>query len=163
MLVLPISQSSIVFVSLIHDGIFLPSWFMFCRQNFHIRRHFFCCQSFFQIQRAGGLLHTIFCFTYSRICRKNLPCKFAVQICRANLPQGFAGYLLREFAVAICRGIFVFVSKFFLVYVTKSCFYESKPFSYVSKTFLLLRFSLSAVFFCCCCCSGSYGPPHILL
>ena len=99
----------------------------------------------------------------ARICRANLPQQFAVAICRENMPQEFAGYLLREFAVAICRGIFVFVSKFFLVYVTKSCFYESKPFSYVSKTFLLLRFSLSAVFFCCCCCSGSYGPPHILL
>ena len=98
-----------------------------------------------------------------QICRANLPQQFAVAICRENMPQEFAGYLLREFAVAICRGIFVFVSKFFLVYVTKSCFYESKPFSYVSKTFLLLRFSLSAVFFCCCCCSGSYGPPHILL
>ena len=83
----------------------------------------------------------------ARICRANLPQQFAVAICRENMPQEFAGYLLREFAVAICRGIFVFVSKFFLVYVTKSCFYESKPFSYVSKTFLLLRFSLSAVFF----------------
>ena len=83
----------------------------------------------------------------ARICRANLPQQFAVAICRENMPQEFAGYLLREFAVAICRGIFVFVSKFFFVYVTKSCFYESKPFSYVSKTFLLLRFSLSAVFF----------------
>ena len=102
MLVLPISQSSIVFVSLIHDGIFLPSWFMFCRQNFHIRRHFFCCQSFFQIQRAGGLLHTIFCFTYSRICRKNLPCKFAVQICRNNLQWLFAARICRRNLPAIC-------------------------------------------------------------
>ena len=104
MLVLPISQSSIVFVSLIHDGIFLPSWFMFCSQNFHIRRHFFCCQSFFQIQRAGGLLHTIFCFTYSRICRKNLPCKFAATICSGYLPREYAAGICRLFAPRICRG-----------------------------------------------------------
>ena len=40
-LVLPISQSSFVVESLIHDGIFLPSEFMLCRQNFHIQWHFF--------------------------------------------------------------------------------------------------------------------------
>ena len=41
------------------------------------------------------LLHTIFSFTCSRICRENLPWLFDAGICRENLPQ--------EFAVAICR------------------------------------------------------------
>ena len=74
----------------------------------------------------------------ARICRKNLPQEFAVAICLENLPQ--------EFAVAICPGIFVFVSKSSFVYVSKSCFYQSKPFLYVSKTFFFGRFSLLTVF-----------------
>ena len=42
-----------------------------------------------------GLLHTIFCIAYLRICRGNLSQEFAAGICRENL--------LQEFAVAICR------------------------------------------------------------
>ena len=86
------------------------------------------------------LLHTIFCFTYSRIFCGNLPRELAVAICRENLPQ--------EFAVAICRGYlpFVFVIKSFFVYVSKSCLYERKPFLYVSKSFLFVRFSLLTMF-----------------
>ena len=59
--------------------------------------------------------------------------EFAVGICRKNLPQ--------EFAVGVWRGYlpFVFVSKSFSVYVSKSCLY-------VSKTFLFVRFSLLTVF-----------------
>ena len=86
------------------------------------------------------ILHTIFCFTYSRICRENLPQEFAVAICRENLPQ--------QFAVGICRGYlpFVFVRKSFYLYVSKPCLYESKAFLYMSKTFLFVRFSLLTVF-----------------
>ena len=36
-----------------------------------------------------GLLYTIFCIAYFRICRGNLPQEFAVTICSENLPQGF--------------------------------------------------------------------------
>ena len=55
-----------------------------------------------------GLLHTIYCIAYLRICRGNLPQKFAVAICRENLPQEFAMAICREnlpqeFAVGICR------------------------------------------------------------
>ena len=85
------------------------------------------------------LLHTIFSFTCSRICRENLPWLFDAGICRENLPQ--------EFAVAICRenlsqefavGILpvVRVSKSVFLHASKSCLYESKPFLYVNKTFL---------------------------
>ena len=56
-------------------------------------------------------------------------------------------YLTQKFSVAICRGFLVFVSKSFFVYVSKSCLYESQPFSYVTKTFLFVRFSLLTVFF----------------
>ena len=82
------------------------------------------------------MLHTIFCFTYSRVCRGNLPHKFAMSICHRNLPWLFAVGILS----------FVFVSKSFLVYGNKSFLYESKPFSYVSKTFLFVIFSLLTVF-----------------
>ena len=75
------------------------------------------------------LLHDIF---------ENLPWEFAVAICRRILPW--------EFAAGICRGFFVFVSKTFFVYVSKSCLYGSKPFLHVSKTFLFVRFSLLTVF-----------------
>ena len=70
-------------------------------------------------------LTTIFYITCSRVCRGNLP---------------------QEFAVAICSGLFVFVSKSFFVYVSKSCSYGSKSFLYVSQTFLFMRFSLLTVF-----------------
>ena len=112
------------------------------------------------------ILHTIFCFTYSRICRGNLPRALAMAIFRKNFPQEFAVAIYREnlpqeFVVAICRENmpqefpvaiyhgslpFEFVSKSFFVYVSKSCLYGSKPFSYVSKTFWFVRFSLLAVF-----------------
>ena len=55
-------------------------------------------------------------------------------------------YLTQKFSVAICRGFLVFVSKLFFVYVSKSCLYESQPFSYVTETFLFVRFSLLTVF-----------------
>ena len=69
---------------------------------------------------------------------ENLPWLFVSRICRGNLPQ--------EFAVAICRGFFVYVSESFFVNVSKSCLYGSKPFLYVSKIFWFMRFSLSTVF-----------------
>ena len=58
------------------------------------------------------------------------------------------GYLPREFATGICRGclpwefagFFVFTSKFFFVYVSKSCLNGGKPFLYMSKTFWFERF-----------------------
>ena len=63
--------------------------------------------------------------------------EFAVAICRENMPQ--------EFAEAICCGFFVFISKSSFVYVSKSCFYQSRAFLYVSKTFLFVKFSLLTV------------------
>ena len=81
------------------------------------------------------------------ICCKNLPWLFATRIyrgyCRENMPQ--------ELVVAICRGFFAFVSKSFSVYVSTSCFYESKPF------FICKIFFINSVSFCYC--RGSYGPP----
>ena len=50
-----------------------------------------------------------------------------------------------EFAVAICRGFFVYISESFFVYVSKSCLYGGKPFLYVCKTFWFVRFSLLTV------------------
>ena len=70
--------------------------------------------------------------TYLRICRGNLPRELAVGIGRRNLPW--------LFTVVICYGFFVYVNKFFFVYVNKSCLFGSKPFLYVSKTFLFVRF-----------------------
>ena len=58
--------------------------------------------------------------------------EFVVGICRWNLPQ--------EFVLAICCGLFIFVSKSFLVYASNSCLYGSKLFLYVSKTFYLWDF-----------------------
>ena len=92
-----------------------------------------------------GLLHTIFCITYSRICHGNFLREFAVAICCRNL--------LWEFVVVICLGFFVFVSKSFFVYLSKFCLYGSKPFLYV-----IFFISTNSVFFCYCC--GSYGPPY---
>ena len=85
------------------------------------------------------------------ICCESLPWLFAERICRNNLSWEFAtrichGYLPREFAVAICRGFFVFVSKSIFVYVRKSCLHGSKPFLYLSKFFLSVRFCLLTVF-----------------
>ena len=64
--------------------------------------------------------HNIFCITYSRICRGNLPWLFAMS--------------------------FLFVSKSFFAYVSKSSLYESKPFLYVRKFFLFVKFSFLTVF-----------------
>ena len=52
--------------------------------------------------------------------------------------------------MAICRGIFVYVSKSFLVYVSKSCLYEQ-------IFFICEMFFANGAPFCYCC--GSYGPP----
>ena len=107
-----------------------------------------------------GLLHTIFCFAYLRICRRNLPQEFAqgftVGICRRNLPWEFAvgiccGYLLPEFAVGICRVYFpwvfcIYKAILYFVYLSKSCLYGGKPFLYVCKTFWFVRFFLLTVF-----------------
>ena len=97
-----------------------------------------------------GLLHTIFCIAYLRICRGHLPQEFTVGICRRNLPPEFAvanchENLLWEFAADICRGFFVYISESFFVYVSKSCLYGSKPLLYVCKTFWFVRFSLLTV------------------
>ena len=106
MLVLPISQSSIVFVSLIHDGIFLPSWFIF---KIFIYDGIFFAVSLFSKFRGledystpSSALH-IREFA-ARICRANLPCKFAATICSGYLPREYAAGICRLFAPRICRG-----------------------------------------------------------
>ena len=80
----------------------------------------------------------------------HLPWLFALRISHGYLPWEFAaaicrGYLPWEFAVTICHGFFVYVSKSFLVYVSKSCLYGSKPFLDASKCFLFVKYSLLMV------------------
>ena len=70
------------------------------------------------------------------ICRENLPWLFAARIGRRNLP--------RKFAAEICRGYLRWV--FCICKHILSCLYGRKPFLYVSKTFLFVRFSLLTVF-----------------
>ena len=71
------------------------------------------------------------------ICNRNLPWLLAMRICRENLAWLFA------------VGFFVFLSKSFCVYISKSCLYGSKPFLYLSKTIFFVRF-------------GSYGSPYVI-
>ena len=115
---------------------------------------------------AVGICHENLPWLFATsFCRGNLSQEFAVAICRRDLPWFFAagiccGFLPQKFFVAVCRKnlaqelaveiyrmFFVFVSKTFFVYVSKSCLYGSKPFLYESKTFLFVRFSLLTVFF----------------
>ena len=67
---------------------------------------------------------TIFCIAYLRICRENLPWLFAA---------------------GIYRGYFEYLGKSLFVYVNKFCFYGSKPFLYIGKTFWFVRLSLLIV------------------
>ena len=66
-------------------------------------------------------------------------------MCQALAAGICCDYLSLEFAVAICRGFFVHVSKSFL-YVRKSHLYGRKLFLSVSRTFLFVRFSLLITF-----------------
>ena len=95
------------------------------------------------------ILSTIFCITYLRICRGNLPRQFTAGICRGYLPWEFAVGICRENLPRICRGylpwVFVYASKSFFIYVSKSCLYGSKPFLYARKT-LFVRFFLLTQF-----------------
>ena len=100
------------------------------------------------------LLHRGYSFTLA-ICRGSLPWDFAAAICRGYLRWEFTVANCRDnlpqlFAVRICCGylpwVFVYVSKSFLVYVSKSCLHGSKPFLDVSKSFLFVKCSLLMVF-----------------
>ena len=66
-----------------------------------------------------------------------------------------------EFAVGICRGVFVYISESFFVYVSKSCLYGGKPFLYVF--YLHFNFLICEIFSInsasSCYCRGSFGPP----
>ena len=95
-----------------------------------------------------GLLHTIFCIEFAEeICRRNLPWLFPARICRENLPQEFAvAICLENLLSPFCRGFFVYINESFFVYMSKSCLYGGKPFSYVCKTFWFVTFSLLTVF-----------------
>ena len=110
-----------------------------------INPHSFCFVSYLT-QRIvpHDLLYCIF---------ENLPWEFDVAIYRGNLPQ--------EFAAAICRGFFVYISESFFVYVSKSCLYGGKPFFICVQNFLICE-----IFFInsasSCYCRGSYGPPYLL-
>ena len=116
------------------------------------------------------ILHTIFWFTYSRICCGNLPREFTVGICRKNLPWLFAaricrGNLLQEFAVPICRRNFpwLFAARIrrrnlpwlFAVAICKEIlfcicdqilFIWEQTFLICEQYFLFVRFSLSIMF-----------------
>ena len=81
------------------------------------------------------------------ICRSYLPWEFAVGICRSYLPWEFTVANCHEnlpqlFAVRICCDylpwVFVYVSKSFLVYVSKSCLYGSKSFLFVKCSLLMV-------------------------
>ena len=43
-----------------------------------------------------GLLHTIFCIAYLRICREGLPQEFTVAICRESFSQEFVVGIFSE-------------------------------------------------------------------
>ena len=86
-----------------------------------INSHSFCFVTCFIFIFNGdtlphrGLLHTIFCIAYLRICRGNLLREIAAGICRGYLPQEFAVGIYRRnlpwlFSVRICRGFFVYIS-----------------------------------------------------
>ena len=132
------------------------------------------------------ILHTIFCFTYSRICtpssalhirefvvgncRENLPWLFTARICRRNLPWEFAAriyhdYLLREFAAGIYRGhlswlFAVCICKQILFCVCKQILFISKQtFFMCGQNFFICNiFFINSVSFCYC--NVSYGPPY---
>ena len=91
-----------------------------------------------------GLLHTIFCIAYLRICRGYLRGEFAVGICRRNLPWVFCIYMRILFRI-----------------MSKSCLYGSKPFVQPCvQNFLICEiFFINSV--SSCYCRGSYGPLYI--
>ena len=104
------------------------------------------------------LLHTIFCFTYSRIFRGNLPRELAVAICRENLPQEFAvaicrGYLPWLFAVCICNQILFCICEQILFIWTQT-FFICKQIFFICEIFFINNVSF-------CYCRGSYGPPYL--
>ena len=115
-----------------------------------------------------GLLHTIFCIAYLRICRGNLPWLFAAGICRRNLPWLFVaricrGNLPQEFAVAICRENLPWV--FCLYKRILFCICEQILFIWRQTFFICVqKFLIWEIFFIksasSCYCRGSYGPPY---
>ena len=126
----------------------------YCWHSFTVATHL---PWLFAVKICRGYLPQLFAVA---ICRGNLTWLFAVGICHGYLQWLFAvgicrSYLPWEFAVAICRenllglfavGFFVYVSKSFLVCVSKSCLYGSKPFLDMSKSFLFVKCSLLMVF-----------------
>ena len=102
-----------------------------------------------------GLLHTIFCITYLRICRGYLPLEFAVGICRRNLP-----WLI---AARICRGNLPWV---FCIYKQiLFCICEQILFIWRQTFFICVQnFLICEIFFInsasSCYCRDSYGPPY---
>ena len=80
-----------------------------------------------------GLLYTIFCVAYLRICGGYLPQEFAAGICRGNLPQVFAvGFLY----IQANPFLYMWVN---LVYMEANLFYMC------AKLFWFVRFSLLTV------------------
>ena len=108
------------------------------------------------ISPTHRILHTIFCFTCSRICSGNLPREFAAEICRRNLPQKLAVAICREnlpqeFAVGICcknlqwlipasncKQIFFFCICEQILFIWKQTFF-------ICEQNLFMRFSLLTV------------------
>ena len=113
-----------------------------------INLHSFCfvtCFLFILTREAlpqRGLLHTIFCIAYLRICRWNLPWLFAARICRKNLPWGF--FIYKKILFCICEQILFMWRQTFFICV---------------QNFLICEiFFISSA--SSCYCRGSYGPPQ---
>ena len=86
-----------------------------------------------------ALFHTIFFIAYLRICRGNLP---------------------QEFAVAICRGFFIYINESFFCICEQILFIWRQTFFIRVQNFLICE-----IFFInsasSCYCRGSYGSPSL--
>ena len=96
----------------------------------------------FAVKICRGYLSQLFAVG---ICRGHLPWEFAAAICRGNSPRLLTAAICRENLLWLFAVGFVYASKSFLVYVSKSCLYGSKPFLDVSKSFLFVKCSLLMV------------------
>ena len=90
---------------------------------------------------------------------RDLPRKFAVAVCREILAWLYPARIGRknlpwEFALAVCGGCFVNVSKSFLY--AKNLFLWKQIYFCMRAKLFYLRFFVNGVSFCCC--RGSYGP-----
>ena len=110
-----------------------------------------------------GLLHTIFCIAFSRICRGNLPWEFAVGIWQRNFRRNLlwlfaARICLRnlpwEFAQGICRGHLPWV--FCIGKQILFCIYEQILFIWKQTFFIFKQNFIKSVSFRYCLSSYAH-------